>query len=417
MTLSRFVALSVSLTLESITIADKASPGTLNFKRLPGNSTIARPAPEGEWDDLHQIEFTFLPPAKEGGRWSLYHASYSSSNENPHATKADCGYKQAIGMYSFDWESAAGPVAGVPAADFQAPQTMRVGVAQIMALDGDREGNFVRIEHAIVKAVADGADLVVFPETIILGWDNPLAWTEAHPIPGADTARLSALARANGVALVVGLAEKANATTLHDTAVLIDRTGELLHTHRKINILSTLMEHPYTPGPIDKANIASVPLRLASGAEVRVGVLICADTFLTPVLEAMAGTKPQLVAVPYLLRKIFLLILSPLRSTDLFGGADTVGVAARRGGPTPTRAAAARTCGRRTGATSRSACGSWRTRLARSLSARTALVSKCWVRGKARRTEDSPPWRRPGSAACRRCLRIGTWRCAWLPSD
>ena len=205
-------------------------------------------------------------------------------------------------MYSFDWDREAGPVAGVPAApaaDFQAPQTMRVGVAQIMALDGDREGNFVRIEHAVVKAAADGADLVVFPETIILGWDNPLAWTEAHPIPGADTARLSALARANGVALVVGLAEKANATTLHDTAVLIDRTGELLHTHRKINILSTLMEHPYTPGPIDKANIASVPLRLASGAEVRVGVLICADTFLTPVLEAMAGAKPQLVAVPY----------------------------------------------------------------------------------------------------------------------
>ena len=39
----------------------KASPGTLAFKRLPGNATIARPSPAGEWDDLHQIEFTFLP--------------------------------------------------------------------------------------------------------------------------------------------------------------------------------------------------------------------------------------------------------------------------------------------------------------------------------------------------------------------
>ena len=39
----------------------KAARGTLAFKRLPGNATIARPAPTGQWDDLHQIEFTFLP--------------------------------------------------------------------------------------------------------------------------------------------------------------------------------------------------------------------------------------------------------------------------------------------------------------------------------------------------------------------
>ena len=38
----------------------KAPPGSLNFERL-GNATIARPAPAGQWDDLHQIEFTFLP--------------------------------------------------------------------------------------------------------------------------------------------------------------------------------------------------------------------------------------------------------------------------------------------------------------------------------------------------------------------
>jgi hypothetical protein len=43
-------------------------------------------------------------PREKGGRWRLYHASYSSINENPNATKADYGYKQAIGMYSFSWD-------------------------------------------------------------------------------------------------------------------------------------------------------------------------------------------------------------------------------------------------------------------------------------------------------------------------
>ena len=90
-------------------IYKSANGTTMAFKRL-GNATIARPAPAQSFDDLHQIEFTFLPPAGAvgsggggGGRWSLFHASYSSANHNPHATRADYGFKQAIGMYTFDW--------------------------------------------------------------------------------------------------------------------------------------------------------------------------------------------------------------------------------------------------------------------------------------------------------------------------
>ncbi len=83
----------------------KAEAGSLKFKRLPGNATIARPSPEGSWDDLHQIEFTFLKPHEKGGRWRLYHASYASTSENAGARKADYGYKQAIGMYSFLWDA------------------------------------------------------------------------------------------------------------------------------------------------------------------------------------------------------------------------------------------------------------------------------------------------------------------------
>ncbi len=83
----------------------KAEAGSLKFKRLPGNATIARPAPRGSWDDLHQIEFTFLKPREKGGRWRLYHASYASTSGNAGAKKADYGYKQAIGMYSFLWDA------------------------------------------------------------------------------------------------------------------------------------------------------------------------------------------------------------------------------------------------------------------------------------------------------------------------
>lgn len=78
----------------------------LHFDRLVGDGVITTPAPQGSYDDFRQIEFTFLPPAAPGERTRLYHASYSSENSNPNATRADYGFKQALGMYTFDWPSA-----------------------------------------------------------------------------------------------------------------------------------------------------------------------------------------------------------------------------------------------------------------------------------------------------------------------
>lgn len=75
----------------------------LEFTRLKGDGVIAIPSPPGAYDDFRQIEYTFLPPQSVGGRWRLYHASYSLENGNPNATRADYGYKQALGMYTFDW--------------------------------------------------------------------------------------------------------------------------------------------------------------------------------------------------------------------------------------------------------------------------------------------------------------------------
>lgn len=49
----------------------------------------------------------------------------------------------------------------------------------------------------------------------------------------------------------------------------------------------------------DANNIAAVPLKLADGTTIKVGVLICADTFEASILARMAADEPTLVAVPY----------------------------------------------------------------------------------------------------------------------
>ena len=77
---------------------------------------------------------------------------------------------------------------------------------------------------------------------------------------------------------------------LYNAAVLISDTGELLLKHRKIGILSHLMNPPYQPAE----NIQTCETRFG-----RVGLLICADTFDDAHLDAMAALKPELLLVPY----------------------------------------------------------------------------------------------------------------------
>jgi carbon-nitrogen hydrolase len=52
---------------------------------------------------------------------------------------------------------------------------VRVAVCQILVIDGDRDGNFRRIEYALQTAREQHANIATFPESSILGWENPYA--------------------------------------------------------------------------------------------------------------------------------------------------------------------------------------------------------------------------------------------------
>jgi len=168
-------------------------------------------------------------------------------------------------------------------------RSIKIAMAQIFSLDGDRCGNFVRIENAIREAKNGAAEIVCFPETVILGWVNPDAHERAYPIPGEDSGRLCELAKKYRIYLCAGLAEKAG-TKLYDSAVLIDATGRIVLKHRKINILTELMTPPYTPGK----EVNAVETKFG-----KIGLLICADTHKEKILKRMAALKPDLLLVPY----------------------------------------------------------------------------------------------------------------------
>lgn len=168
-------------------------------------------------------------------------------------------------------------------------KTTKAAICQIFCLDGDRRGNFVRIENAIGEAKDAGADIACFPETALLGWVNPDAHKRAHPIPGEDSDRLCRLAEDYNLYLCIGLAEKQE-SNLYDSVVLIDNKGNILLKHRKINLLTELMSPPYTPGE----RIDAVETKFG-----KIGLLICADTHDNTILKRMAALKPDLLLVPY----------------------------------------------------------------------------------------------------------------------
>lgn len=131
------------------------------------------------------------------------------------------------------------------------------------------EANLVRAEKCMAQAAEGGADLVVLPEALEVGWTDPSAAISAAPIPnGAACARLRTVARQHRIRICAGLTEQAG-PAVFNTAVLLDRDGELLLRHRKLNELE-LGQACYAQG--DRLGVAHTEFGT-------LGVMICADAF------------------------------------------------------------------------------------------------------------------------------------------
>ncbi|HET8549630.1 MAG TPA: carbon-nitrogen hydrolase family protein [Bryobacteraceae bacterium] len=171
------------------------------------------------------------------------------------------------------------------------PAIVRVAVCQILVIDGDREGNFRRIEYALEAARSAGASIVAFPESAILGWQNPDAHRLAYSIPGPDSDRIAALAVRYRLMISIGLDER-QGERLYDSAILVDKTGQLLWKHRKLEVLPELMEPAYAQGSLEGIGVVDT-------RHGRIGLVICADTFVDAVARRIRELKPDLMLVPY----------------------------------------------------------------------------------------------------------------------
>lgn len=151
----------------------------------------------------------------------------------------------------------------------QTPTQLKLALAQILVEGGRKAANLQRAERAIADAAGSGAQVVLLPEALNLGWTHPAAETEADAIPGGEScSRLRAAARAHEVYVCAGLVERAG-KRIFNSAVLLAPDGQLLLVHRKLNELE-IGHRLYAQG--DRLGVVPTPLGC-------LGVMICADAF------------------------------------------------------------------------------------------------------------------------------------------
>jgi N-carbamoylputrescine amidase len=156
-----------------------------------------------------------------------------------------------------------------------ASKKFTIGLVQ-MATTTDTNKN---LEHAVTlvkDAARSGAEVVCLPELFRSQYfcqrEDAALFDLAEPIPGPSTEALGRVAREAKVSVVAPLFERRAAGLYHNSAAIIDATGEIAGVYRKMHIPDDPAFYEkfyFTPGDLG--------FKAIDTAAGRIGTLICWD--------------------------------------------------------------------------------------------------------------------------------------------
>ena len=186
--------------------------------------------------------------------------------------------------------------------------TIRAAVVQAAPVAFDLEASLEKLEDLAADAASQGVQLAVFPEAFISAYPRGLTfgaamgsrtpegrddylryWQSSIDVPGPAVDRLSGVARANGLHLVVGVIER-DGGTLYCTVLFFDDSGAYLGKHRKL--MPTAAERlvwGYGDGstlPVYETDIG------------RIGAVICWENYMPLLRTAMYSKGIQFYCAP-----------------------------------------------------------------------------------------------------------------------
>lgn len=173
---------------------------------------------------------------------------------------------------------------------------LKVGVLQ-QHNTGNNDDNKRRLTEGIRSLAASGAELIVLQEL-----HNSLYFCQvedvdnfdlAEPIPGPSTRYFGELARELGVVIVTSLFERRAPGLYHNTAVVIERNGDIAGIYRKMHIPDDPAYYEkfyFTPG-----DLGFHPIDTSVG---RLGIMVCWDQWYPEGARLMALQGAELLIYP-----------------------------------------------------------------------------------------------------------------------
>lgn len=157
----------------------------------------------------------------------------------------------------------------------KASSVVRLGLLQAQC-SPDPAANLKKALQMTERAAKQGAQIIctqeLFRSQYFCQEENHDHFKLAEPIPGPSTEAFQKLAKKLGVVIIASLFEKRASGVYHNTAAVIDASGELLGIYRKMHIPDDPLYYEkfyFTPGDL---GFRSWPTKFG-----KVGVLICWD--------------------------------------------------------------------------------------------------------------------------------------------
>lgn len=174
---------------------------------------------------------------------------------------------------------------------------MKLALCQVDVAFGDVAANLAQLRERALGAVAEGAQLVVFPECGLTGYafaDAAAARAAAIAPDGPELARVHELARTSGAWLVVGFVERTCTAgggdgPLYNAAALVGPAGVALH-YRKLHLPFLGCDRFMAPGDL--------PLSVATTPLGRIGLSICYDGSFPESARVLKLKGAQLIVLP-----------------------------------------------------------------------------------------------------------------------
>jgi len=187
-----------------------------------------------------------------------------------------------------------------------------LAVAQMgpVHLSDSRSAVVQRLVAMLREAKARGAEMVVFPELALTTF-FPRYWMEEAEaqarffeaqMPNAEVQPLFDAARELGVGFYLGYAELAEDGRPYNTAVLVNRNGEISGKYRKIHLPGHMEHKPEAPFQhLEKKyfDVGNLGFRVFESESVKYGMCLCNDRRWPETYRVMALQSAEVVMLGY----------------------------------------------------------------------------------------------------------------------